>query len=532
VQARYAVWLPLIAAAAVHGRSLSHDFVYDDYLLIVDAPRPESARDFARVFAEPHWPGLPYYRPVSRLTMRVQKALHDNDPAPYHAFNFLVAGALGALLYLVLRRPAIGAAPAAASCAAIAFVVHPIASSCVYPIASGRETLLPTLFSLAAIAAYLTPGRAGYLGALAAFALSLLSKEQAVVVPGILALADLTLFRRPFLQVALRMVPFALVLAAHLALRASVIVPGQHTLALVEHPEGPLLSLVFFAQTALVPFVELLYEPRLEIWVDPARLVATAAIVLWVAARARRTDLPALFALGWIALGLLPTANILHQDAGFDERYGYLSLAGLMLILAKVVPPKVWAAPLILLGAISFYRGEVFRDPLGFLHHWAKTDPESAQPPASLGEFHARLGETDKAIAYYQEALRLRPRYFQVHANLGILLQDAGRKEEAAEHYREALKIRPRAKEARSNLSEIMFGLRRFDDPSPFSAALELDPAYPPALAGLAEHHLARGEYEEARRLFESAIAAAPGWRPARLGLARTSSAAAAAGQP
>ena len=77
----------VLLVGALYGPSLRNDFVYDDRVLIVEAPAPAEAIDALRVFGERHWVNLPYYRPVSRITMVVQKGLHGDRPGPSHAFN-------------------------------------------------------------------------------------------------------------------------------------------------------------------------------------------------------------------------------------------------------------------------------------------------------------------------------------------------------------------------------------------------------------------------------------------------------------
>jgi len=180
----------VLGVLALYAPSLQNGFVYDDHVLIVDAPAPESASDVLRVFGERHWFNLPYYRPIPRSSLVVQKALHGNAPTGYHAFNVVLLGIATLLVHALLRLPVFRVAPAPAFLAAALFAVHPVASSCVYPIASGRETLIPAIFVLVALYAFLRPGAGAYATALIAFAAALLSKEQAVVVPGLFALAD------------------------------------------------------------------------------------------------------------------------------------------------------------------------------------------------------------------------------------------------------------------------------------------------------------------------------------------------------
>ena len=53
--------------------------------------------------------------------------------------------------------------------------------------------------------------------------------------------------------------------------------------------------------------------------------------------------------------------------------------------------------------------------------------PDSAQVHFNLGMALARLGGIERAIAQYQEAVRLRPGYAEARNNLGVLLAETGR---------------------------------------------------------------------------------------------------------
>ncbi|MGH2901326.1 MAG: hypothetical protein ACRDMZ_21795, partial [Solirubrobacteraceae bacterium] len=369
----------LVALVAVtYAPAARLGFIYDDYELIVDREPPRSATEFARVFAERHWPTLPYYRPIARTSMLVQKALHGNAPAPYHLLNVFLLAAVALAAFGLLRQRVFGLPLPLAFAGAALFALHPIASSCVYPIASGRETLWPTLFELLAVIAFLRPGARAYLWSLTATAAALLSKEHAVVLPLVFALADaLGLSADPpgaRLSAWLRRYfPFALLLCAYFALRAWIFAgEGKLALALGDDPFGPLLSLAYALQTVFAPTRELIYEPVAGVWLSGWRLAlgiaATAAACgagLMRGPNARRLTL---FWLGWIALGLLPTANVLVQEARFDERYVFFASLGVMALVLGALAPLwqqraarvglgvAFLAPLAISGGISFGR--------------------------------------------------------------------------------------------------------------------------------------------------------------------------------
>jgi Flp pilus assembly protein TadD len=71
---------------------------------------------------------------------------------------------------------------------------------------------------------------------------------------------------------------------------------------------------------------------------------------------------------------------------------------------------------------------------------------------------HIRLGHSEQAVHYWQEALRLRPDYAEVHNNLGNLQLRNQRFAEAEQCYRKALQVRPLYVEALNNLGNLLQG--------------------------------------------------------------------------
>ena len=92
----------------LYAPSARHHFIYDDFTLIVGADRPRTAGEIVAVFTERHWPELPYYRPIARLSIRLQHYLHDREPAPFHLFNATLMALIAVLAYALLRQPSFG----------------------------------------------------------------------------------------------------------------------------------------------------------------------------------------------------------------------------------------------------------------------------------------------------------------------------------------------------------------------------------------------------------------------------------------
>jgi Flp pilus assembly protein TadD len=531
--------LALVAfGLAVYGRTLAHGFVYDDWLHVAAEPIPESLAQLARVFAEPMSPLVPYYRPIARVLTAAQLALHGAAPLPFHALNLALGVACALALRAVLATRALGATPLVATLAAALFLAHPLAAECIAPIASGRETLLPTLFTLLAVASYLRATALGRALAVACFALGLLSKEQAIATPLVLALADALRIApdapRGARAWAARYAPHAAVIAAYAAARSAAVpaalAPG---LALFAAPAGPVLSLLYDVQTTFAPLAHLAYEPPLDVWWSPPRLALAVAAALALLAAALRVDRRrALWWLAWIGLALAPTANVLSQETRFAERWGFPALAGWIGLAVLALAPgrergalrgaRALAIGLALAACATLTQARLpaYADDDAFLAQWRATNPASAQAWISTGEALERRGELDAAIAAYRHVLALNPETALAHASLAIALAEQGDLEQAQRHAERAVALDPRDAESWSNLGGIR--AQRGDDRAAiddYERALEMRPDLASAHNNLALALRRRGDIQGAKHHLASALSTRPQFAEAHANL-------------
>ena len=339
--------LLFVGVTGLYAPSTGYDFIYDDHVLFVGTPVRHGFDAYAELFHTPHFRHLPYYRPVARTTFELQKSWSGARPGPFHLFNALAAGLLALAAWRLLSLPRLQIREPYAWLAAALFVVHPIASSTIYPV-TGRETLLATLLSLVAVAAFLR-ARAAWDGvALAAFSLALLCHEQAIMVPALLLLADACGLRpvEPSTGLARRLrahAPFALAALLFLAVRARVLgEAGGIEFAVFDRPNGPPLSLAYAVTSVFAPTFRLAYEPTTEVWAQPARLavagVALAGLVVACVRARRQLGARIVFCAGWFGLALLPTANLLMQETTrFAERWLCLASLGIAALLAALL---------------------------------------------------------------------------------------------------------------------------------------------------------------------------------------------------
>jgi tetratricopeptide (TPR) repeat protein len=526
----------LIVVALYAGTGWNHGLLYDDGQLIVDEPRPGGAAELAAAFTEAHYGKLPYYRPLVRITYIFQKAFHGDAARPYHLFNAAVAGAVMLAAFVLFRRRVFAIATWPALFAASWIALHPVASSCVYPIA-GRDTLLPSLFALVAIAAWLTPSRASRIVALCALAAALFGKEQMVVVPALFVLADVAgQVRRSLAEWLARYLPVAAVVGGYLTVRAAVLANGLPGPSIGDDLLAPATALGYGLQVSLAPFAELVYEPPISVWLSMPRILFAACALfalIWAALRLRPEHRRGLwFWPAWFVVSQLPTASFFEQETSYDERYVFLALVGIGGIAASLLsalwtdrPARRAAAAvavgvIVALGSLSIYRARFFEDSRAFYTQWIASDPGSAGGHNGLGVVLAIDGRTEEAIDHYREALRIRPDHAQAHGNLGQALWESGRAGEAESSYREALRLDPDHEEAHYNLANLLAS--RGD-------AAQAEQHYLAALAGRRGYAMAHnnygamlaaaGRFEEARTQFEAALRARPDHAEAHVNL-------------
>jgi len=527
----------LVLVGLTYAPAFDNEFIYDDRVLILGESAQAAAADLSLVFTQQHYESLGYYRPLTRLTLALQTSVQGARPAPFHVFNVALMGLCAVLAYAFFRSSAFSIRRVPALIAAALVAVHPIAAQCVYPV-TGRETLMAAMATVGAIHAFVRPGRAWQLTALALFALALLCKEQAIVVPILFLLADLFGVSAaapgkglgPWVR---RYAPVAAVLGAYLLFRPGGLSEASgHDLALFEDPTGPFKSLAYAAQVTFAPFGQLVYEPSYAAWFSPLRLLVAAIVgsALGVFAyRSRRTSgSRTLFWLGWFVVALGPTLNVVVQEARFAERYAYLSLFGVVAIAATVAS-TFWTdrsakwivvAGLILVAGsatISFRKDRFFADEQGFNRQWLKTNPASAQAHANFGQIRFEEGKLDEAVEYFRKAIELSPRMSVAHTELANTFFAQGRFAEAIPHYRKVIELSGGSVLAVTNLGAALGATGQFDEAAVLlEQGLAADPRSGPLLFNLANVQFNRGEFGLAAEMLQRAEAQNPGDPQAR----------------
>lgn len=183
-----------LAAALTFAPALRNDFCLDDGVQVLGLSVPGTLAGWARAVAEPWWKGNPHvylWRPLTRLSILLQRALTGQTRWPFYGFNILLHAGVSLLLYRLGRW--LGMVAAAAGLGALLFAVHPIHTEAVHQIV-GRAELFTAFWVVSGLILLVRFGlndwRSWLLQPLF-FALALGSKESGVIYP---ALVFLTLY--------------------------------------------------------------------------------------------------------------------------------------------------------------------------------------------------------------------------------------------------------------------------------------------------------------------------------------------------
>jgi hypothetical protein len=447
-------WLGAIGIAALAlgatVTSLGHDFTFDDRYVILSNEHVHHLRNLLKLFGETYWPiglGGDGYRPVVMSLFTLQWVAGSGAPWVFHLVNILLAVSTA----LAVQWCAAAMLPAAAAWAAAAlYAVHPVHVEVTGNVV-GQSELIVALCLALAVGIYLRARRHGWLtprdtiAVLALYAIGLLSKEHAIVLPVLLAAAEITVIQdRQWRSRVGAMRQFALIVVAvsvgYLYVRSLV----QKDLAgFVPFPVFRFLHMTPFDRIATmmteVPRIarllvfpshlsgdysptEVVVQKGFEVTQLPGIFVIIGSALLAAAFRRRAPVVS--FGLLWVMIAFLPASNLL-VPAGFitAERTLFFPSVGVVLIAGAVVAHAMrqerarvrWATfaalgVLLTLGLVkSIDRQRVWKNNDVFFDRLVKDEPNGYRAHFLRGRHigsHYRLRETELE---YKRAIRLFP---------------------------------------------------------------------------------------------------------------------------
>jgi Flp pilus assembly protein TadD len=456
---------PLLAALApllLFWWTTGFGFLLDDYVLYQTSPSLQSLDSIPQGFLTDVGALRKgsetvlgsYYRPVFLGLSTLYYQVAGGQPFAWHLAAVVLAGAIGALAFLLFRR--VGTPPLLALLASLVFSLHPAHVSSI-AWASGLQELLAAFFVLVALLALL--GRRLLL-ATVAFVLALLSKEVAVGLLPFIAIwafarreADPEESRRFGKAAAIFGALTLIYLGLRIAVLGGLAKPWLHAPELAESLPSVPLAFVTYLRLLVWPVGFSIFRPERPVWSffdGPVLLALLVIVVLAVLAAVvirRRRDL--LLPVAWLVVWLLPVLNLWALDPQLmvSDRYLFLPALALPWLVLALVPRRFSVPVLALLavafGALSLRYMAIFKDERTFVAAMEKAEPTSPLILTEKARFLRRDGQTTLAEAALRRALELEPRDATNLRSLGDIEVQRGDFAAAEEHYRRALEDDP-----------------------------------------------------------------------------------------
>ena len=540
-----------VLACLIYANSLGGAFVSDDRPLILDHPHTKSLDQWPGIFRSGHYAGHGGYRPLTTLSFALNYHFHGTDPRFYHLVNVLLHGLVSVLVYLLGVQ--IFRAPNAALAGALLFAVHPIHTEVVAWI-SGRAELLAAVFCLGSWLCYLAAGRvpvwrrALLATSLLLFFAGLLSKENALVLPLLIAAGDLYAARGR-VPGASRWpagywkiyAAFLAVVACYFLLRSALYVePITRDVARIDFVINPLAAaeagvrlmtackvlgeyfmlLVWPAQLSAdysfdaVPVVRRFTDPGFLLSIGIFSALAITALVSFL----RRGPLWLPIVLGLVAIGpvsnlLLPVGTIKAERLLYFPSVWFCLAVGLLWSGLRSRVPHAAANTLLLVvvvlcGVRTVQRNADWRSERSLWTAVARTVPQNFRAQHILATDYLRAGDIPRAIEAGSRAVAINPSSAEAVQNLGIALIQGGRPAEAVRLYEQAARTHPQSAAICLNLGLAYAAAGDLRQAvSKLREAVELKPAAVGylnlglALSGLGDKESARQSYRRATEL-------------------------------
>jgi Flp pilus assembly protein TadD len=512
--------LLIVVTLAVYWQINKFDFInFDDVLYITENSIIKSgisSEGFYWAFGSKYF-GL--WNPLVWISFMLDYQLYDLNAGGYHLTN-LILHILSTLLLFRLFHRMTGAVWKSAFVAAL-FALHPLHVESVAWI-SERKDVLSAFFWMLTLCCYVyyteKPMIKRYLLVLFSFVLALMSKPMVITLPVIMMLLDYWPLKRfPsqksnwFLWQLKEKWPFFFL--SLILLFTTFYTPGNHVsyqlLPLeVRLANAPIAFMTYLLKTfwpfSLVVFYPFpAHIPTWQAW-GTLLLIISISIFVMIAAKHR----PHLF-VGWLWFMITIALVIgIRQIGEFSmaDRYHYLPSVGIGIMIA-------WGIPLLfptetLRNKILFPAAMVFFMILSLLTwqqcgHWKnsielwqhalnvtdnnymahnnlasalleKGETQQAiyhydqairinkYPAANYnkGVIYFRLGQYQRAILSFSDAIRVRPDYAEVYYNLGIIYHALGQSQVAIKNFNEAIRIMPNHANAYNNRAFIYLNMK------------------------------------------------------------------------
>lgn len=475
----------LIIGLLIYLNSLNNQMFWDDQDSIINNTYIKDWSYLPKYFSQNLIAGSNllsnYWRPTLLFLFSLEWHIWKLWLPGWHLVNVLLhisgAGVLSLFLYKLTNNKKV------AFLTALVFLVHPIQTEAVTYIAGAADPLY-FLFTILCLWNYIK-WREGYYKvdkyvrwSIVFFILALMSKEIAIIIPGLLWLMEFYYYLSDDKKIAWKKMlihwlsklwVFGMLMGIYVLLRATVL-NFQNTFNL--YNEATYYTTHFSAR--LYTFLKVIpeyfsvmfwpFNQHMERVVEIAMSITEWQVVLglsiitalvYLAWYFRKIDPVITFGVLWFFIGLSIVSNIFAPISGLMyEHWLYLPLIGIFLIVFKLIDRIKIAEKFQLLtiagvvlvlffAGLTIKRNRVWHDPITFYNDVIKYNSSSLRIWNNLGMAYSETNQVDKAIYAYKMAIALDAKKESappIH-NIGNLYKQLGQTDLAIEYFEKAIAL-------------------------------------------------------------------------------------------
>ena len=520
----------------IYGQSIDGEFIWDDEHLVRDNLYIRDSSHISDIFTKDIAAGSGKdsfsYRPLQILSYALNYSLFKLDVRGYHLTNIL-AHILVALVIFWLAS-LIFEDRLLALFSSVLFLVHPIHTAAVAYI-SGRADSMSALFMLLCFILYVRKDSIGfYILMLSSYAMALLSKENSLILPGLLLLYHYAFNKKLRVKQFVSILSMAgIYVILRLTLLKSLLPHTEISSTFIQRIPGFFVAITNYIRLLFLPFgLHMEYGAKTFGLAEPKAIMGIIIFVglLAYAFKKRQTNKLAFFCISWFFLALLPVSNLYPVNAYMAEHWLYIPSIGFFLLLARGISYlyrrqearafiiSVFLALVSFYSILTFKQNAYWSNPLVFYQTTLKYVPHNPRIYNNLGVIYFTQNNNPSAIALYEKAIEVSPEYTDAYINLGNVYESMGRQEQAIPLYEKAIQIDPGLAEAYNNLGNALVQQDRQKAIASYRKAIELKPEFAEAYNNLGNAYSSIN-IEESIALYSKAIEINPDYAQAHYNL-------------
>jgi tetratricopeptide (TPR) repeat protein len=528
--------LLLTVTVIAYSPVLKNDFInFDDSKLIYGNPvvNEGNAVTWERIWNYLHF--TPHHKPLVVLFWNLEYRAVGKEAFLFHLNNLLLHLLNTLLLFFIIRRINRDFcikeqySGLVAFLIAFFFAVHPLHVESV-AWATERKDMLYTFFFFSSLLAYQEyarkEGRYAWLAvSVVCYLLVILSKSMGITLFAVLFLIDFAARRKISARLFLEKVPHLIVLAYAIynygllkdfTEHATGITAGVVDQGFTSYPDNfdslsPLYIRLLLINIKTLLWVGHLLFPVTISSIYPQHTILQALgpsihlfpvillALLFLAFYYRKRHPWILFGLLFFLLTISPAIAIAERGVGIfmSDRYTYVPSIGILLVavyflytvtLSRKEHPRMFLIPAVLIGILfifsTFFVSRIWRNSETF---WTRAirvgGDEAAAAYNGRGRFYFENNDNDRALADFNKAIELDPKFGFAYYNRGKIYFQNGQFDLALKDYNVVLETSPRFLDALSNRGAILAKLgQREKALADLNLAIEINPNHETSL--------------------------------------------------